>query len=71
MLPACREEIMLHKYLTEDKYKYKVWDLGDALINSEEVLIPMKNTGHSLWSGVQCCRAAMSLHTFGNFQYGT
>lgn len=53
MLPECREEIMLHKYLTKDKYKYKVLALGDALINYEEVLIPIKNTGHSLeWNAV-------------------
>lgn len=62
---------MLHKYLSKDKYKYKVWNLGDALISSEEVLTPIKNTGHRLWSGVQCCRAAMSLCTFYNFQCGT
>lgn len=70
-LHAGKKLCCINSFLTKDKYKYKIWGLGDALINSEEVLIPIKDTGHSLWSGVQCSRAVMPLHTFGNFQYGT
>lgn len=52
-LHAGKKLCCINSFLTKDKYKYKIWDLGDALINSEEVLIPIKDTGHSLWSGVE------------------
>lgn len=39
---------MLHKYLSKGNYKYKVWNLGDALISFKEVLITIKNTGQGL-----------------------